>query len=175
VEGQNIAIEYRWAEGKLDRLHDLAAELSRLKVDVIVTGGLPASRAAQKATSTTPIVAVAAADPATSGLVASLARPGGNVTGLTVINVELSGKRLELLKEAVPRISHVAVLRNLGNSTHALIWQKTQLEARPLKLRLQSLEVRGPDELESAFGAMTKKRVNALILAPDEMFFAQRR
>ncbi len=174
VEGQNIIIEYRWAEGKLERLPNLASDLVRLKVEVIVTGGLEASLAAKTATRLIPIVAGTSADPVSSGLVASLARPGGNITGLTVINVDLAGKRLELLKEAVPGASRVAVLRNRANGAHALLWTETQRAARSLGVQLQSLEVRGANEFEGAFAAMARDRADALLLAPDEMFWTYR-
>ncbi len=174
VEGQNIIIEYRWAEGKLERLPSLASDLVRLKVEVIVTGGLEASLAAKTATRLIPIVAGASADPVSSGLVASLARPGGNITGLTIINVDLAGKRLELLKEAVPGASRPAVLRNRANGEHALLWKETQRAARSLGVRLQSLEVRGANEFEGAFAAMARDRADALLLAPDEIFWTHR-
>jgi putative ABC transport system substrate-binding protein len=174
VEGQNIVIEYRWAEGKLERLPTLASDLVRLKVEVIVTGGLEASLAAKTATRLIPIVAATGADPVSSGLVASLARPGGNITGLTVINVDLAGKRLELLKEAVPGASRVAVLRNRANGAHALLWTETQRAARSLSVQLQSHEVRGANEFERAFAAMARDRAGALLLAPDEMFWTYR-
>jgi putative ABC transport system substrate-binding protein len=162
VEGQNIAIEYRWAEGKADRLPDLAAELVRLKVDVIVVVG-PAAAAAKKATKTIPIVTASAADPVASGLVDSLARPGGNITGLSIMAPELSGKRLELLKEAVPGITRIAVLRDPTNPGSALTWKETQVAARALGVQLQLLEWRSAKDIEASFAAMKSERAGALI------------
>ena len=144
VEVKNIAIEYRFAQGKLDRLFDLAAELVRLKVEVIVTPGTLDAFAARRATTTIPIVMAASGDAVATGLVASLARPGGNVTGLTALARELSGKRLELLKEAVPGLSRVAVLWNAANPDKARDLEETQVAAGALRLQLQSLEVRDP-------------------------------
>jgi putative tryptophan/tyrosine transport system substrate-binding protein len=174
VEGQNVVIEYRWAEGKIDRLAGLAAELVRLKVDVIVTGGGQATQAAMSATSTIPIVTGAAGSPAT-GLIASLARPGGNVTGLTVVNVELSAKKVELLKETLPKIARVAILGDRTNPSYELILQETQRAARLLGLQLEVVEVRGANDLEGAFAAMTRGGAGAFIHAPSEFFFAHRR
>ena len=174
VEGQNVVIEYRWAEGKADRLPALAAELVRLKVDVIVAGGAPATQAAMRTTSTVPIVTVAAGSPAT-GLVVSLARPGGNVTGLTVVNVELSAKKVELLREALPRVSRVAFLGNPTDAAFGPILKETQRAAQLLRVHLQVVEVRDPSELAGAFAAMTRDHAGAFIHAPDELFFAYRR
>jgi putative ABC transport system substrate-binding protein len=174
VEGQNVVIEYRWAEGKPDRLAGLALELVRLKVDVIVTGGGQATQAAMSATSTLPIVTGAAGSPAT-GLVASLARPGGNVTGLTVVNVELSAKKVELLREALPKVSRVAILGDPTNPSYELVLKESQRAAQLLRIQLQAVEVRNPNELEGAFAAMTRGRAGAFIHAPSELFFAYRR
>jgi len=171
VEGQNIAIEYRWAEGRFERLPDLAAELVRLKVDVIVSVVTQASLAAKNATRTIPIVMVAAGDPLGSGLVASLARPGGNVTGPSSMYAELAGKQLELLKETVPKVSRVAVLWNPANAVwQAQMLRATEVAARALGLQLQLLEARGPDELEGAFAAMTRERASALLVQVDVIF-----
>jgi len=167
VEGKNIAIEYRLAQGKLDRLFDLAAELVRLKVDIIVTPNTLDAVAAQRATRTIPIVMAASGDAVATGLVASLARPGGNVTGLTALARELSGKRLELLKEAVPGLSRVAVLWNAANPDKARDLEETQVAAGTLRLQLQSLEVRGANDLEGAFRAANSKRVGALFTLTD--------
>ena len=172
VEGQNIAIEYRFAEAKPEPLHDLAAELVRLKVDVILTINTPASHAAKNATKTIPIVFTYVADPA--GLVASLARPGGNVTGLTTIATDLSGKRLEMLKETVPKTRRVAVLLNPANPIPMLIFKETDVAARALGLQLQSLEVRGADELPNAFEVATKKRAGALLVIEDLVLSSHR-
>jgi putative tryptophan/tyrosine transport system substrate-binding protein len=175
VEGQTIAIEFRWAEGELERLPDLAAELVRLKVDVIVTsGGTPVSLAVKQATDTIPIVMTVGADPVGTGLVASLARPGGNITGLTLFTPELEGKRLELLKELVPGISRVAVLANPVNPATARMVRETEVAAQALSIPLQPLEVRDPGEFEGAFAAMTSAKADALIVLPDPMLTAQR-
>ena len=169
--GQNIAIESRWADGKFERLPDLAAELVRLKVDVIVANVTQASLAAKRATTTIPIVMVGVGDPLGSGLVDSLARPSGNVTGPSSMLAEASAKQLALLKETVPSASPVAVLWNPANP----VWQasalkQTEAAARAMGLRLQLLEARGPDELESAFAAMTKERASALFVPADIIF-----
>jgi len=174
IEGRNIVIEYRYAEGKEDRLPDLAAELVRLKVDVIVVGGGNATLAAKKATRTIPIVMAVASDPVGSGLVASLARPGANITGSTLINPDLSGKRLELLKEVIPGITHVAVLVYRENPAAILILKETETAAQLLGLQLQILELRGSDELENAFGLLRKGRSNAIDVLSSAFFAAQR-
>ena len=171
VVGRNIAIEPRWAEGRFERLPDLAAEMVQLKVDVIVANVTQASLAAKRATSTIPIVMVGVGDPLGSGLVESLARPGGNVTGPSSMLAEASGKQLALLKEAVPNASPVAVLRNPANP----VWQasalrETEAAARAIGLRLQLFEARGPDELEEAFAAMTRERAGALFVPADIIF-----
>jgi len=171
VEGQNIAIEYRWAEGKFERLPDLAAELVRLKVDVIVSVVTQATLAAKNATGTIPIVLVAAGDPLGSGLVASLGRPGGNVTGPSSMYGDLAGKQLELLKETVPKVSRVAVLWNPANAVwQAQMLKQTEIAARALGLQVQLLEARGPDDLGGAFAAMTKERASALLVQVDVIF-----
>ena len=149
VEGQNIAIEYRSAEGKPDRLANVAAELVRLKVDVIVTLGTPATLAAKQATQTIPIVMVGIGDPLRTGLVASLARPGGNITGLTIFGPELGAKRLELLKEVVPKFSRVAFLWNPANQATAVNFENAQAGARAFGVALQSVEVSSPADRKS--------------------------
>jgi len=169
VEGQNIFLEYRWAEGRYERLPDLAAELVRLKVDVFFTTGTPATNAAKHATKTIPIVFVNVSDPVASGLVASLARPGGNITGLTNISSDLSGKQLELLKESVPGATRVAVLWNPANPAAALQLKETEAAARSLKVQLQLQEVRDPKDLDTAFSAMNRGRPNALFVLADPM------
>ena len=169
VEGKNIVIEYRWAEGKYDRLPDLAAELVRLKVDVIVTHGTPGTIAAKRATTTIPIVMAVAGDAVATGLVASLARPGGNVTGSTFFSPELAAKRLEVLKDTLPRTRRVAVLLNLDNSLMGPVYQAMENTAKSLKVELQKFEVRGPHEFESAFSAIAKKRVDAIEIVEDPM------
>jgi len=172
IEGQNIAIEYRFAEAKLERFHDLAAELVHLKVDVLFTINTPASQAAKNATKTIPIVFTWVAEPA--ALVASLARPGGNVTGLTTIADELSGKRLELLKEALPGGSRVAVLWHSANPAATRVFRETERASRQLGMRLQPLGVRGPDELQKAFEAAKKERAGALLVIEDLVMASHR-
>ncbi len=174
VEGRNIVIEGRWSEGRYERLPTLAAELVRLKVDVIVAIGVPAPHAAKDATSTIPIVFTSHGDPVGSGLVASLARPGGNVTGLSTVTPELLGKQLQLLKEAVLRISRVAALSNPTNPNHALLLREAEVAARALQMRLHILEARVPSEFASAFSAATKESAGALIILADPMFYSQR-
>jgi ABC-type uncharacterized transport system substrate-binding protein len=175
VEGQNIAIDYRFAEDRFDRLPELAAELVRLKVDVIVAGPTQPAVAAKNATRTIPIVMVSAAEPVELGLIASLARPGGNVTGLSFsVNLELFGKGLELLKEAVPKLRRVAVLSNPANPTQARAIDKVKVAARSLAIPLQLLEARGPNEFDGAFAAMAKQRVEALLVVAEGLFLRHR-
>jgi putative ABC transport system substrate-binding protein len=175
VEGRNITIEYRFAEGQYDRLPELVAELIRLHVDIMVTDGEEAILAAQHATTTIPIVMAVSSDPVGIGFVASLARPGGNITGLSFMLTEVSGKRLELLQEAVPKLSHVAVLWNPTNPNSTLGFKETQTAAHALGLPLQSLEVRGPDEFDQAFAAMTREHADALVVLSNPLFFGHRR
>ena len=175
VEGQNIVIEPRWAEGKYDRYPALAADLVRLKVDVIVPVGGAATQAVQQATRTIPIVMSVVIDPVGSGLVASLARPGGNVTGLTIMASDLVGKQLELLKEVVPKVSRVALLWNPANPGSAPQLRQAEAAARALGVRLQPLEARGPQEIDSAFAAMTRERAGALVILADSIFTNQLR
>ncbi len=163
VEGQSIAIEYRWAAGRVDRLPALAEELVHLKVDVIVASGGPAVQAAKNATSTIPIVIVGAADPVGSGFVASLARPGGNITGLSIMTPELAGKRLELLREVLPKLSRVAFLAQRG-SAYRLQVKEAQDAAEKFGMRIQPLVVAGPEEFKGAFSAMIRKRAGALVV-----------
>jgi putative ABC transport system substrate-binding protein len=163
VEGKNLAIEYRFAEGKLDRLPTLAAELVRLKVDIIVAVGGPSVQAAKKATVTIPIVMTNAGDPVDQGFVASLARPGGNITGLSSLTTDLAGKRLELLKEIIPKLSRLAVLWHPDAIGSTLNWKETQLAAQEQGLQLQSLEVRGREDLDGAFRAGSKEGAQALV------------
>ncbi len=164
IEGQNIAIEYRYAEGKLDRLPELAAELVRLKVDIIVaSGGDRLIRAAKNATKTIPIVMVGSGtDPVEAGHVESLARPGGNVTGITNLGVELGGKRLELFKEAVSKLARVAVLYNPANLANVPVVKELQTLAPALKLTVRSWEVRDADGFEKVFAALNKQRPDGL-------------
>jgi putative ABC transport system substrate-binding protein len=171
IEGQNVAIDYRFAEGSLDRLRDLAAELVRLKVDVIVSLGTQGVTAARKATDTIPIVMIAVRDPVAIGLIASLARPGGNVTGVSgYAGLEIVAKQLELLKETVPEIRLVAVLSNPTNAYHQLAIKELNVAARSLGVQLQLLEARGPNEFDGAFAAMAKERAGALLVLSDIMF-----
>ena len=170
VEGKNIAIEFRWAEGNYDRLPELAAELVRLKVDVFLTYSAAAIRAAMRATTTIPIVMENSADAVGSGLVASLARPGGNVTGMTFFSPELSAKRIELLKETVSRVVKVAVLMNPDNLSNGLHLSAMELTAKSLKMELHRFEARRPDEFSGVFAAMVKKRINA-VAVPDDVVF----
>jgi putative tryptophan/tyrosine transport system substrate-binding protein len=174
-EGQNIAIESRWAEEKYDRYPALAADLVRLKVDVIVAQSGALTKAAQEATRTIPIVMLHVNDPVGSGLVASLARPGGNVTGLTIMSPDLVGKQLQLLKEVVPTVSRVAVLLQPDNPASALQLREAEAAARALGVRLQILEARVPPEIDSAFAAMTREGVGALLILADSIFGTQRR
>ena len=162
VEGQNIAFEYRSAENKLDRLPALADELVRLKVDLLFTPGINEALAAKNATSTIPIVFSTTADPVAAGLVDSLARPGGNITGFTYIGAVLSGKRLELLKETIPRLSHVGLLWNPQDPGSTQQWKESQLSARELGLQLHSMEVSSADKYEGAFEQATKARIAAV-------------
>jgi ABC-type uncharacterized transport system substrate-binding protein len=155
IEGQNLVMEYRSADDRLEQLPDLAAELVRLKVDVIVTQSTPATVAAKNATKTIPIIMAGSTDPVATGVVPSLARPGGNITGVTVMNEELAGKRLELLKETSPKVSHVAVLWNPANSGAAVVLKQTQTAAKQLSLPLESLEIRSVNDLQGAFEAAT--------------------
>jgi putative ABC transport system substrate-binding protein len=153
-EGHNIAFLSRGADGKLERLEELAAELIRVKVSIIVTGGIRAAIAAQKATTRIPIVMASGTDPVGVGLIASLSRPGGNVTGVTTVSAELAGKRLELLQQVVPRLSRVAVLRDPPVGAVELALKETQVAAETLSVQLQMLNVRGPKDFDSAFLAM---------------------
>ena len=164
VEGKTIAIEYRFAEENVDRLPDLAAELVRLKVDLIVVQSTPAALAAKAATTTIPIVIAGGTDPVATGVVASLAKPGENITGVTIMNAELAGKRLELLKETSPKVLRVGVLWNPTNRGAAVVFKQTKAASEDLALQLQSLEVKGADDLGSAFKAATGSGANALVL-----------
>jgi putative tryptophan/tyrosine transport system substrate-binding protein len=164
IEGKNIVIERRYAEGKYDRLPALVAELVRLKVDIIVTGGGPATRAAKEATSTIPIVMTNDADPVASGIVASLARPGGNITGLSNFAPELSGKRLEILREVVPTLSRVAVFETSTRPDNAQLLKEVDLAAGALKVKLQYLDVLSPKDIGPAFRAAGKGRAEAILM-----------
>jgi len=173
VEGQNVALEVRYAEGKTDQLPALAAELVRLKVDLIVTSTTPAALAAKQATTTIPIVIGFAADPVGSGIVASLARPGANITGWTHLGLELRAKYLDLLKQAVPEAIRFGVLWNPANQVHRPSLKVIEAAAQELKVELNPVGVRDPKELESTFSTLVGKRVDALVVFPDGMFLAQ--
>jgi putative ABC transport system substrate-binding protein len=170
TEGKNIVIEYRFAEGKLDLLPELAAELVRLKVEVIVVGGIPGALAAKKATGSIPIVFVGTGDPVSSGVVASLARPGGNVTGMSLQGVDLAAKRLELLKDAFPRVVRVAFLFDPTDPTGVLGLKGTQDAAPALGVTLQLVEVRNASDFVSAFTAITRKHADALLTSDTVIF-----
>jgi putative tryptophan/tyrosine transport system substrate-binding protein len=174
VEGRNITLEYRFAEGKADRLPELVAELIRLPVDLLVIEGTTAIRPAQHATTTIPIGMAVSGDPVGEGLVASLARPGGNITGLSSRAPEVSGKRLEILKEAVPHLSRVAALWHRDAPVGPYI-KETQAAAQALGLQLQALEVGSPDALDQAFAAMTRAHADALVVIPSAQFFSDQR
>ena len=163
LEGKNIVIEWRHHEGKLDRLPALAAELVRLKVDIIITVGAPAARAAKEATVTIPIVMMQVGDPVGSGFVASLARPGGNITGLSSLAPELSGKRLELLKEIVPRLARVAVFGTSTSPDNVQSLREVDLAAKALGVKLQYLDILSPKDIETAFRAASKGRAEAVL------------
>ena len=175
VEEKNVIIEYRSAEGKFERLPEIASELVRLKVDLLVVEGAPAAHATKNATSVIPIVIGNAADPVGTGLVASLARPGGNITGLSDFNLGVVTKRLELLKEVVPSASRIAVLWNPTNPTNPLQLKETQVAAPGLGVTLLSLEAKGADDIERAFSAIRKERPGALIAIGDPMFGTQQK
>jgi putative ABC transport system substrate-binding protein len=170
VEGKNIVIEWRSAEGKLDRLPALAAELVRLKVDVIVTTGPAPTRPAKEATSTIPIVMAFDNDPVGNGFVASLARPGGNITGLSTLAPEISGKQLEVLKEIVPRLSRVAVLGSSTTPGNAQSLKETELAAGAFGVKVQYLDVRDPKDIDTAFRATGKGRADAILVLTSPVF-----
>ena len=175
VEGQNIAIDHRYAEGNSDRLPALAAELVGLKVDVIAAGPTPPALAAKKATTTIPVVMLGAAQPVELGLVASLARPGGNVTGMAWgVDLVIIGKGLEILKEAIPRLRLVGVLSNPANPGNALALGEVKEAAKTVGVQLHVQEARGPADFDGAFAAMAKQRVQAVLVVADSLFVAHR-
>ena len=174
VEGQNIVVEYRYANGKAEALPDLAAELVSLKVDVIVASGTPGPLAAKSATKTIPIVMASAGDPVRTGLVASLARPGGNVTGLSTLTPDLGGKRLQLVKELLPGVSRVAVLWNAANPYTALLVREIEAAARTLRVQIQSLEVRGPDDFQNVLPTAISGGAGALVVVDDPLTVSSR-
>ena len=174
VEGQNILIEYRWAEGKYERFPALTAELIALRVDVIVTAGTPASLAVQKAATSIPLVMIAVGDPVATGLVVSLGRPGGNITGLTSISSEMAGKRLELLREVVPKLSHVAVLWNAASPIQVIDERETRAAAQALGMKMLSLGVRSREEIEDALTTIVREQPGALLVLADRLFLHHR-
>jgi len=174
LEGRNALIEYRWAEGQYERFPALIAQLIALKVDVIVTAGTPATQAVKKATTSVPLVMVAVGDPVGTGIVASLKRPGGNITGLTSIAEETEGKRLELLREVLPTVSRVAVLSNPENQSIVAVLKAMRAAAQVLGMKLQVLEVRTSGELEETFKAILRERPGALLVMGDRLFLHNR-
>ena len=174
-EGRNIAIEYRWAEGQYERFPALIAELIASKVDVIVTAGTPASLAVKKATSSVPLVMIAVGEPVATGLVASLAKPGANVTGVTSISPEIEGKRLELLREVIPTISYIAVLWNAASPVQVIQERETWIAAQVMGLKMLSLGVRNVEEIENALAAIVRERPNALFVLADRLFLHHRK
>ena len=175
VEGKNILIEWRYADGKFDRLPGLAAELLNLKVQLIVTAGRSATRAAKKASSTIPIVMTQDSDPVANGFVASLAHPGGNITGLSTLASDLSGKQLELMKEIIPKLSRVAIFGSSTNPDNAQSLREVNSAARAFKVELQSVDVLDPKDIEAAFRAATNGRADAVIVLPGAVFDSRRR
>ena len=174
VVGKNLVIEWRSAEGKVERLPELAAELVMLNIDVLLTGGTPAAIAAQKATVSIPIVMVSVADPVGTGLVKSLARPGGNSTGLSTISGELSPKLLEMLREMVPKVSRVAVLANPSNTVNTLVVKNVLAAGKKIGVKIQPVEARTPEEITSGFAAMARQNAGALIVSQDPLFQQQK-
>src|SRR5262245_47675173 len=176
VEGKNIFIEWRYTEGKseAESLPELAAELVRMNVDIIVTTGTPAVRAIKGASATIPIVFAVISHPVENAIIASFARPGGNVTGLTILTEELSGKRLELLKETIPNVNRIGVLSDLTNPTQALEWKEIVAAAQALGVKLQSLGLRTSNDFDSAFKAALRERVQALITLPQPLMNSHR-
>jgi ABC-type uncharacterized transport system substrate-binding protein len=174
MEGKNLVIEYEYADGKTNRLTELAAKLVHLKVEVIVTAGPSATRAAKQATTTIPIVMAQDSDPVASGLAASLARPGGNITGLSRLSPELSGKQLELLKETVPTLSQLAVFENSTQPGNRQSLNEVELAAGALGVQLQTVNISGPKDIQTAFLAASKRRANGLLVLSSPVLFAQR-
>jgi putative ABC transport system substrate-binding protein len=174
IEGKNIVVEYSYADGKLNRVPALAAEMVRLKLEVIVTGGSAATRPAKEATATIPIVMAQDTDPVGNGFVASLARPGGNITGLSIVAPELGGKQLELLKETVPKLVRVVVPSNPDEASYAQLRKETELAAKALKIQTQFLDARGPKDVESAFREAIKRRADAVLVPTMPIVAAQR-
>lgn len=170
IEGKNIEIEYRSAEGKVDRIPELAAELVRLKVDCIVTAGENPTRAAKQATSTIPIITTSVGDHVGQGFIASLARPGGNITGLSTVSIDLAGKRLELLKEAIPKLSRVAIFLDPRTASTETESKEIEAAAQLLKVQVISQEVQSFEELENAFRSIVRSRADAFIVGASGFF-----
>ena len=174
VEGKNLVIEWRSAEGKSERLPELAAELARLKVDVLVTGGAPAALAAQKATTTIPIVMIGLADPVGGGLVKSLARPGGNSTGLSIMAIDLGPKLLEMLRGMVPKVTRVAVLVNPANAANTALLKNVKAAAQMFGVKIQPVEASTPQEIANGFAMIARQNAGALIVAQEAFFIQQK-
>jgi len=174
VEGKNILIEYRWAEGKYERFPTLIGELIAQKAELIVTAGTPASLAVKKAAPSIPLVMIAVGDPIGTGLIESLAQPGGNVTGLTSIAADLEGKRIELLREVIPKLSHVAVFWNPASSFQVIAEKEVQAAARAFKMKVLSLGVQAPEQFDNAFATIRKERPRALLVLADRLFLHNR-
>jgi|SRR5689334_1178215 putative tryptophan/tyrosine transport system substrate-binding protein len=174
IEGKNIVVEYRYADGKLNRVPALAAEMVRLNVEVILTGGSAATRPAKEATTTIPIVMAQDTDPVGNGFVTSLARPGGNITGLSIVAPEIGGKQLELLKESVPKLLRVVVPSNPDEASYAQLRKETELAAKALKIETQFLDARGPQDIDTAFREATKRRADAILVPTMPIVAAQR-
>jgi putative tryptophan/tyrosine transport system substrate-binding protein len=172
VEGKNVTMEYRYADGQLDRLPQLAADLAGLRVDVIVVSGTRAAVAAKQATGTIPIVLAGVGDPVQAGLVSSLSHPGSNITGMSRLSPDFIGKRVDLIKEVIPKTNRMAALSNPDNPAHAANLRQIDIRARALAIELQIATARNPNEFESAFATATKERADALLLMPDALFHA---
>jgi putative ABC transport system substrate-binding protein len=175
IEGKNLIIEWRFADGKYERLPGLAAELVQLKPDLIVSHTTPGTRELQRATSTIPIVMTAIIDPVGSGFAASLARPGGNITGLSIVTIDVSPKQIELLRSILPRLSRVAVLLNPGTSSHPAVLKSTQAAAQQIGITVLPVKASTAEEIECGFAMMRRERAEAVIIATDGFFFGQRR
>ena len=174
-EGRNVIIEFRWADGKYDQFPALVAELLAAKVDVIITAGTPATLAIKKATSTVPLVFIAVGDPVGTGVVPNLGRPGGNITGLSSIAPDLEGKRLELLREVVPKLSHVAFFLNPANAFHTASMRQARVAAQSLGIKLQPMEVNKSEQLDGAFASIVKEKPDALLILADRIFLHNRK
>ena len=174
VEGQNIVVEYRWAEGNYQRFPDLIADLVKLKVDLILTAGTPGALAAKRATQTIPIVMAVTGDAVATGLVSSLARPGGNLTGLTTMAPELEGKRLEILRELVPKLATLVVLLNTSNPFTAIQSEQTKISAKSLGIQVQPIDLQRPEDLKDAFARFARQRPDAMTMVADRFLLAHR-